>query len=92
MLRIAPKAITYCGWQIKVVMCNRNFVFQCYPPGRYTYSNDGYEYANFRSALVAARQFIDREIAVIAISATAKDWLERGVISESEYWNLTAFD
>jgi len=92
MLKIAPKAIAYYDWQIRVVMYDQHFVFQCYPPGCLAYSNDGHEYPNFRSALIAARQFIDRETAIKSILTVVEEWLEKGLISDMEYWALTAFD
>lgn len=92
MLRTEPQFITYHGWDIKVVMNQDEFSFECYPPTLPDFCNDGMAYASLNDAIAAACYFVDREIAILALMDVVTDWLEDGTVSEDEYWQLTSFD
>lgn len=86
------KGTPYHGWQIKIVQECSYYVFQCYPPTLRDFCGNGATYASFRDAFLAAREFVDREIAIQSLFNILEDWLERDRISCEEYWNLTNFD
>lgn len=92
MLTLHPCLDVHQGWQIQVSQETEGFYFDCYPPNRAYACNDGCIYEDLDSAHAAARIFIDQEIAVQALIASANDWLRQGLICEEEYWNLTDFD
>jgi hypothetical protein len=92
MLKIKPKRISYHGWQIQVLMQDGKFGFRCYPPKLADFCNDGSLHLSFKAALLAACQFINREIAILAVLEVVDEWLEDSKISETEYWNLTSFE
>jgi hypothetical protein len=92
ILKIKPKRIRYHGWLIQVLMQDGKFCFRCYPPHLADFCNDGSLHLSFRAALGAACQFINREVAILAVLTTVDEWLEDGKISEAEYWNLTSFE
>ena len=97
MLRIEPKSIFYHGWFIdfavnQTLVGNDEFVFECYPPAMPDFCNDGLAYFTLEDALKAACSFVDREIAILTLMDVVKEWLEKGNISEAEYWELTSFD
>lgn len=92
MHQLKSQNIVYHGWQIQVVQCNDGFHFHCYPPKLTDFCNDAAEYSSFQAAIAAACQFVDREIAILALLDRVADWLASGKITEDEYWNLTSFD
>lgn len=97
MLRLEPKFIFYHGWFInlvtnKTLVGNDEFIFECYPPTMPDFCNDGLDYFTLEDALKAAFSFVDREIAILTLMDVVKEWLEKGNISEAEYWELTSFD
>ncbi|MBD2463861.1 hypothetical protein H6G89_22935 [Oscillatoria sp. FACHB-1407] len=92
MLKIEPKSVAYHGWVITIVMSNDEFSFECYPPTFPDFCNDGLAYSTLDDVLLAAYQFVDREIAILALMGIVKEWVENGNISEEEYWQLTSFD
>ena len=92
MRKLKPQGISYHGWQIQVVRRKDGFRFHCYPPKLQDFCDDAAEYSSFRAAVAAACQFVDREVAILALLDRIGDWLAAGKISEDEYWNLTSFD
>lgn len=92
MFETLPQVIAYHGWQIEVLPHEVEFLFCCYHPALPDYCNDGQAYANYQTALKAACQFIDREIAIQALVDVVNDWWVSGKVSDAEYWNLTDFD
>jgi hypothetical protein len=92
MLETLSGGIAYHGWRIKVVADIDEFLFCCYHPDFLDFCNDGLTYASSQDALIAARQFVDREIAVRALFNVIGDWLLTNKITDEEYWNLTNFE
>jgi hypothetical protein len=97
MLRIELKSIFYHGWFINLVtnktfVGSDEFIFECYPPTIPDFCNDGLAYPTLEDALKAACSFVDREIAILTLMDVVKEWLEKGIIEEAEYWELTSFD
>ncbi|HEY9764494.1 MAG TPA: hypothetical protein V6D07_18345 [Trichocoleus sp.] len=92
MLTTTSPRISHHGWQIQIVPFEQDFCFECYAPDMSDFMNDAEVYSDWETAFVAARQFVDREIAIQSLIALVNDWLAAGLISEDEYWNLTSFD
>lgn len=97
MLTLSPTRITYQGWQVEIVPFDLDssepgYCFECYAPNLTDYMDNAEIYPDRESALAAAREFIDREVAIIAFIEQANDWLATGLISQEEYWSLTDFD
>ncbi|NEQ29440.1 MAG: hypothetical protein F6K04_00255 [Leptolyngbya sp. SIO4C5] len=91
MLATQFNCLSYHGWQIQVAQEDQDFYFECYPPDQLDFCNDGEYYSDRTAAFCAAREFVDRELAIQALLDIAEEWLESGCISETEYWNLTDF-
>lgn len=91
MLKTKRPGTFYHGWHIEVVRQGSEFCFQCYPP-QSDFCNDASAHASIDAAWVAACDFVDRELAILAVMNCLTDWFDRGKISEAEYWNLTSFD
>jgi hypothetical protein len=92
MLKTQLTGIPYHGWHIEVVRQNEEFLFRCYPPQVTYFCNNASTYRSFRMALVAARHFVNREVAVLALMKQTAAWFNTGKISEVEYWDLISFD
>lgn len=92
MLTTASPRIAHHGWQIEIVPFEDAFCFECYAPNLPDFMNDAEVYSDWETACVAAREFVDREIAIGALINLVNEWLAAGLISEDEYWNLTSFD
>ena len=84
--------MTHQGWQLQIVPFEGQYLFECFAPNLPDFMNDGEFYPDWDTAHAAACQFIEREISIQALIDLADDWLEAGLISEDEYWNLTSFD
>ncbi|HEY9763292.1 MAG TPA: hypothetical protein V6D07_12255 [Trichocoleus sp.] len=91
MLTAQPFPIVYHGWSTQVIQQDNEFYFECYPPELQDFCNDGMFYPSCETALQAACEFIDREIAIQAIFVVVGEWLALGQVNEAEYWNLTNF-
>lgn len=85
-------SLNYHGWRIDILQQQSVFTFQCYPPDLSDFLDAGEEYTDRGTALQAAYDFVDQEIAIRAFLEVANEWLWKGVISEAEYWNLTNFE
>lgn len=92
MLTTTSSLITHYGWQIQIVPFEQAFCFECYAPDMPDFMNDAEVYSDWETACMAARQFIEREMAIGALINLVNDWLAAGLIDEDEYWNLTSFD
>lgn len=83
----------YHGWQIDVCQDgDQFFTFQCYPPDIDDFLDSGEDYPDFSTALQAAQEFVDREIAIRALLDVMNEWLWQGIVDEDEYWLLTNFE
>lgn len=79
------------GWHIEIGEDKGAFYFECSPPEYPAPCDDGLYYTSREAALEAAYDFVEREVALLGLIEVANDWLEAGLISEKEYWNMTDF-
>jgi len=85
-------AFTYNSWTVEIDSNDLGFYFQCNPPDMRASMDNGDSFTDWVSALQAARSFIHRETAVLAIMGIIAEWMKNGFIDEEEYWNLTNFE
>jgi hypothetical protein len=91
MLTTQFPRLLHCGWSIELVQEQDEFYFECYLPNANHSCSNGAAYLSQEAASSAACEFVEREIAVLALIDLANGWWEQGVISEAEYWQLTDF-
>ena len=91
MLDTQPNTAVYHGWRITLTQEDTGVYFECLPPSGCGGCDDGFCYPTPAVALTAACEFIDREIAVLALINLADEWFSAGLIDPEEYWSLTDF-
>jgi len=77
----------YQGWIVTAVPWGRCWMFKCYAPkGKTCAFLKAYQTPT--EALVAAREFVERDITKAVLSQVLAQWLGRGKIKFEEYLKL----
>ncbi|OLP18349.1 hypothetical protein BST81_11175 [Leptolyngbya sp. 'hensonii'] len=82
---LTPKWHPYQGWLLQISPLWHGFVFNCYPAEATGSWQNQHIYLNYDDALLAAKQFVDRQIAVSALQQVLQRWFAQGLISLTEY-------
>lgn len=91
MLTTRVLRLLHCGWSIELTQAHGEFYFECYLPNANHSCSDGAAYLSQEAASSAACEFIERELAILALIDLLNSWRALGVISNAEYWQLTDF-
>lgn len=90
MLNLKRNGLSYRDWFVQAVPRGPVFCFCCYHNSLGSHTT-GTAYPTQEAAILAGCQFIDRELAVVALGQIVDEWMRADKITLEEYWNLNNF-
>lgn len=81
-------SITYRNWIIIAMALEGGWAIKCIPPTRYQISTNWQAYISLDTAILAAKESINRAIALYVLADTLRDLCDAGKLQEAEYQDL----
>jgi hypothetical protein len=81
-------SITYKDWLIVAMALEGGWAIKCVPPAYYQINTNWQAYISLETAILAAKESIDRSIALYVLADTLRDLCDAGKLQETEYQDL----